>query len=217
MEHLIEFTLALFLITNLMMAASSRLMHCIKIVIIQGILLGILPLLLGHFEGSHLFAAFLNISIKGIALPWLLITAIKKADVCRELEPLVGYATSLIIVLLFFAVSFWLGTKLPASEPFLRLATPSAVATMLTGLFIVMARRKAITQAIGFLTFENGISLFGTGHMLDFGVAVEMGILLDVLVLVFVMGIAVMRIKREFQHIDSDKLHFLGDNQEEVK
>ena len=61
MEHLIEFTLALFLITNLMMAASSRLMHCIKIVIIQGILLGILPLLLGHFEGSHLFAAFLNI------------------------------------------------------------------------------------------------------------------------------------------------------------
>ena len=214
MEHLVEFILAIFLITNLMMAASSRLMHCVKIVLIQGILLGLLPLLLGHLDTSHLSAAILNISIKGIALPYLLVAAIKRADVCRELEPLVGYSTSLVIVLLFFAVSFWLGTKLPPEAPFLRLATPTAVATMLTGLFIVMARRKAITQAIGFLTFENGISLFGAGRMLDFGVAVELGILLDVFVLVFVMGIAVMRIKREFQHIDSDKLHNLGDKEE---
>lgn len=215
MEYLIEFILAIFLITNLMMAASSRLMHCIKIVIIQGLLLGILPLLWGDFEPSHISAAVLNITIKGIILPWLLIAAIKRADVCRELEPLVGYSMSLVIVLFFFAVSFWLGTKLPSEVPYLRLATPTAVATMLTGLYIVMARRKAITQAIGFLTFENGISLFGTGRMLEFGIAVEMGILLDVLVLVFVMGIAVMRIKREFQHIDSDKLHFLGDNKGE--
>ncbi|MBQ9772337.1 MAG: hydrogenase [Lentisphaeria bacterium] len=214
MEHLIEFILAVFLITNLMMAASSRLMHCVKIVMIQGLLLGLLPLFLGHLDTMHLIAALLNISIKGIALPYLLVAAIKRADVCRELEPLVGYSTSLVIVLLFFAVSFWLGTKLPAEESYLQLATPTAVATMLTGLFIVMARRKAITQAIGFLTFENGISLFGTGRMLDFGVAVELGILLDVLVLVFVMGIAVMRIKREFQHIDSDKLHNLGDREE---
>ena len=217
MEHLVEFILVFFLITNLMMAASSRLMHCIRVVVIQGLLLGVLPLLLGHLECSHVIAALLNISIKGIALPYLLVSAIKRADVCRELEPLVGYSTSLIIVLLFFAVSFWLGTKLPAEETYLRLATPAAVATMLTGLFIVMARRKAITQAIGFLIFENGISLFGTGRMLNMGVAVEMGILLDVLVLVFVMGIAVMRIKREFQHIDSAKLHFLGDNGEETE
>ena len=214
MEYLIQFVLAVFLITNLMMAASSRLMHCIKIVVLQGLLLGLLPLLLGHIETSHLIAAIVNISIKGIALPYLLVTAIKKADVCRELEPLVGYSTSLVIVLFFFAVSFWLGTKLPAEESYLQLATPTAVATMLTGLFMVMARRKAITQAIGFLSFENGISLFGTGRMLDFGVAIELGILLDVLVLVFVMGIAVMRIKREFQHIDSHKLHNLGDREE---
>ena len=213
MEHLIEFILAVFLITNLMMAASSRLMHCVKVVMIQGLLLGLLPLFMGHFESSHMIAALLNISIKGIALPYLLVAAIRRADVCRELEPLVGYSTSLAIVLMFFGVSFWLGTKLPAEEPFLQLATPTALATMLTGLFIVMARRKAITQAIGFLTFENGISLFGTGRMLDFGVAVELGILLDVLVLVFVMGIAVMRIKREFQHIDSAKLHNLGDKE----
>ena len=75
-----------------------------------------------------------------------------------------------------------------------------------------MARKKAITQAIGFLAFENGIALFGTGMMLECGLAVELGILLDVFVLVFVMGITVMRINRAFEHIDSDKLVLLGEN-----
>ena len=85
---------------------------------------------------------------------------------------------------------------------------------MLTGLFIVMARKKAITQAIGFLTFENGISLFGTGLMLECGLVVELGILLDVFALVFIMGIAVLRINREFEHIDADRLNRLGDRVE---
>ena len=82
---------------------------------------------------------------------------------------------------------------------------------MLTGLFIIIARKKAITQAIGFLVFENGITVFGTCMMLEYGLVVELGILLDVFVLVFVMGIALFHINREFEHIDSDKLNSLGD------
>ena len=93
----------------------------------------------------------------------------------------------------------------------LRLVLPVSFSVMFTGLFIVMARKKAITQAIGFLTFENGIALFGNGMMIECGLAVELGILLDVFVLVFVMGIAVMRINRAFEHIDSDKLVLLGE------
>ena len=74
-----------------------------------------------------------------------------------------------------------------------------------------MSRRKALTQALGFLIFENGITAFGAGMMLEYGLLVELGILLDVFVLVFIMGIAVFRISREFQHIDSDRLNKLGD------
>lgn len=212
MSVLIEALLAVFVLTNLMLAASSRMVHCIRIVAAQGILLGVLPLLLSpEVRGDQLIVAAVNIGVKGVALPLLLTMATKKANVRRELEPLVGYSTSLLIVLGCLALSFWVGTKLPFHGEGLRLAMPVAFATMLTGLFIVMARRKAITQAIGFLGFENGISLFGTGMMLECGLAVELGILLDVFVLVFVMGIAVLKINREFDHIDADRLNLLGE------
>ena len=88
---------------------------------------------------------------------------------------------------------------------------PVSFATVLSGLFIVMARRKALTQTIGFLTFENGIALFGTGLLLDTGLVVEFGILLDIFVLVFIMGIAVLQINHEFQHIDADRLNMLDE------
>ena len=211
----IEIVMAFFLLSCLMLTACSRMLHCIRIVILQGILLGILPLLLAeHIHTEQYIAAALNIVIKAVALPILLYLAMKKADVKRELEPLVSYPVSLLIVLCGIAGSFMLAAhlSLPAAlGSSLRLVLPVSFSVVFTGLFIVMARKKAITQAVGFLTFENGIALFGTGMMLECGLAVELGILLDVFVLVFVMGIAVMRINRAFEHIDSDKLVLLGE------
>lgn len=211
----IEIVMAFFLLSCLMLTACSRMLHCIRIVILQGILLGILPLLLAeHIHTGQYIASALNIVIKAVALPILLYLAMKKADVKRELEPLVSYPVSLLIVLCGIAGSFMLAAhlSLPAAlGSSLRLVLPVSFSVVFTGLFIVMARKKAITQAVGFLTFENGIALFGTGMMLECGLAVELGILLDVFVLVFVMGIAVMRINRAFEHIDSDKLVLLGE------
>ena len=210
-----EAILAAFLLTDLMLAASSRLLHCIRIVAVQGILLGILPLVVRAWSEVHpeqIWVALLNIGIKGVALPLLLILAMRQARVRRELEPFVGYSLSVVTVLALTGISFWVGAQLPPpGEAGLRLAMPVAFSTMLTGLFMVTARRKAITQAIGFLIFENGITLFGTGMMIEYGLVVELGILLDVFVLVFVMGIALFQINREFEHIDADKLNRLGD------
>ena len=90
-------------------------------------------------------------------------------------------------------------------------AVPVAFTAVFTGLFMVIARKKALTQVIGFLVFENGITLFGAAVMREHPVIVELGILLDVLVLVFIMGIAVNQINREFSHIDSDRLNSLDD------
>ncbi len=209
-----EALLALFLLTGLMLVASSRLLHCIRIVAAQGILLGILPWVLTstlHLE--QIVVSVLNIGIKGVAMPLLLNYAMRKADVRRELEPLVGYSMSLLVIICCWGISFWVGYALPMpGGQGLRLAVPVAIATMLTGLFMVMARRKAITQVIGFLTFENGVSLFGTGLLLECGLLVELGILLDVFALVFIMGIAVLGINRTFAHIDADRLNSLGDN-----
>lgn len=217
MNTWIEALLAVFLLTGLMLAASSRLLHCIRLMAVQGILLGILPLLTAYPDAMSwktLAVMLVNIGIKGAALPYLLTVAMRKANVRRELEPLIGYSSSLLIVLALLGLSFWVGTKLPLQGEGVQLVMPIAFSTMLTGLFIVMARRKAITQTIGFLTFENGISLFGAGLMLEFGLVVELGILLDVFALVFIMGIAVLRINHEFEHIDADRLNHLSDGVE---
>ncbi|MBR2345606.1 MAG: hydrogenase [Lentisphaeria bacterium] len=199
---------ALFLLSCLLLATSSRMLHLIRLVALQGILLGVLPLL---SEGGHWGIAAVNIIIKGIVLPVLLYMAMKRASVQRELEPLVGYSVSAVLVLLFCGAGFWVAERLPLNSAMGPLAVAAAFTVLLTGLFIVAARKKALTQVIGFLIFENGITLFGIGMMRHHELMVELGILLDVLVLVFIMGIAVCQINREFAHIDADKLQNLDD------
>lgn len=213
MENLVQFILALFLFNCLFLAASSRMLHLIRLVSIQGLLLGILPLVagLGVLHLEHCVLGFVNISVKAALLPYLLYVAMKKASVQRELEPIIGYSLSAFAVLCFCGGSFWIAMQLHLPTPLSTTAVATALTLLLTGLFLVAARKKALTQVIGFLTFENGIALFGIGIMKHHPFLVEMGILLDVFVLVFIMGIAICQIKREFSHIDADKLSSLDD------
>jgi hydrogenase-4 component E len=82
---------------------------------------------------------------------------------------------------------------------------------LLTGLFLIVARRTALTQALGYLVMENGIYAFGVGLVEGTPMLLELGILLDVFVAVFVMGIAIFHISREFDHIDTDRMTTLRD------
>lgn len=210
-----ELLLALFFVSCLMMAVSSRLLHCIRLVAMQGILLGLLPLTLtGYFSFDHAPMAAINLLLKGIALPILLYAAMKKAGVKRELEPVAGYSLSAVTVLGLTLFSFYITGKMGTpiySATLADIAIPAAFTTVMTGLFIIIARKKALTQVIGFLVFENGITLFGAAVMREHPVIVELGILLDVLVLVFIMGITVFQISRAFSHIDADQLNQLDD------
>jgi hydrogenase-4 component E len=110
------------------------------------------------------------------------------------------------------ATSFWLNARLvlptPPVTPFV---VPVALFTTLAGLFVVVSRRKALTQVLGYLVLENGIYAFGAGVAQDGPLIVELGVLLDVFVAVFVMGIAIFHINREFDAIDTDRLASLHD------
>ena len=76
---------------------------------------------------------------------------------------------------------------------------------------LIVSRRKALTQVLGYLVMENGIYAFGVGLVPGTPVLVELGILLDVLVAVFVMGITIFHINREFEHLDTSRLTTLSD------
>jgi len=204
-----DLILVLVVLTNLKLLGSSRLGASIRVVAAQGVMLGLLPVLAHVHELSLHFAALAvgTVALKGVVFPWLLFRALREAEVTREVEPYVAYITSILIGLAALAASFWLGGRLPVStvEPS-SLLVPSALFSILAGLFLIVARKRAVNQVLGFLVLENGIYTFGVGVVAETPFLVELGVLLDAFVAVFVMGIAVYHINREFDHIETDRL-----------
>ena len=109
-------------------------------------------------------------------------------------------------------VALWLAARLPQPNPALSpLVVPVAFFTILMGLFLIVSRKTALSQVLGYLVMENGIYAFGVGVVEGTPMLVELGVLLDLLVAVLVMGIVVFHIGREFDHIDTDQLTVLRD------
>lgn len=210
----IEGFLVLFMITSLWLLGSSRLLSCIAAVSVQGVLLAALPLLIGIDAPPWrlLLQAGVSLGLKAIAFPLLLLRAVRSVDARREMEPLVGYSLSLIIGVGLLAGSLATGTRLPLPTQGLpALLVPSAMFTALTGLFVIVSRRSAIVQALGYLAMEDGIAAFGLALAEQEPLLVEMGTLLDAFMAVFVMGITIFHINREFDHIETDRLSSLKD------
>jgi hydrogenase-4 component E len=184
---------------------------------VQGVLLGLLPLVIGIEAPLWrlLLQAGISIGFKGIALPLLLLRAARSVDVRREVEPFVGYSASLLIGVAVLAVSLFIGLRLPIHGGVAPLLlVPAALFTALTGLFIIVGRRSAIVQALGYLAMESGIAAFGLALAEQEPLLIEMGTFLDAFVAVFVMGITIFHISREFDHIDADRLSSLKDSPE---
>jgi hydrogenase-4 component E len=210
----VDTVLVLLAVSGLLLLGSSRLYRCIRIVAFQGVLLGVLALAVEPDETSlrTLLLALAVVTLKGIAFPWLLSRVLREADVRREVDPFVGYIVSMLLGVAALAVSFSLSARMPLpATPISSLIAPVALFTTLTGLFLIVTRRKALTQVLAYLVFENGIYIFGVGLVHGTPMVVELGILLDVFVAVFVMGIAVFHINREFDHIDTERLTTLRD------
>ena len=206
--------LALVVLTNLKLLGFSRLGASIRVVAAQGVVLGLLPILAHRQELSWYFVALAagTIALKGGVFPWFLSRAVREAEVTREIEPCVGYSTSLVAGVLTLGASFWMCTRLPMPEtiasPWL---APVSFFSIFTGLFLIVSRKRAVNQVLGFLVLENGVYTFGVGVASRTPLLVEAGVLLDVFVAVFVMGITIFHINREFDHIDTDRLSTLKD------
>jgi hydrogenase-4 component E len=209
MRALLDTLMVLLVFTNLRILGLSRLSASIRTVAAQGILLGLVALAAhaGHWSGRIVLIAAIGIAVKGIAFPLLLTRALGAAKIRREVEPFVGYIPSVLAGVAAFLVSLGIAARLPLpAQPASDLIVPTALSTMLVGLLVIVSRKKALSQALGYLVFENGIYIFGVGVAYEAPALVEMGILLDVFVAVFVMGITVFHIAREFDSIDTTRL-----------
>jgi hydrogenase-4 component E len=205
------------LLINLYILASGRLATAVKAVALQG---GALALLPAAFARPRAWDVLVHVGLlslgtlvlKAVAIPLLLTRAMREANVRREVEPFVSQHVSVVLGALLCGLSFWMGSLLTLPRPApSTMVVPVALATLLIGFLVVVSRRKAITQVIGYLMLENGIFIFGQCLASEMPFVVELGILLDVLVGVFVMGIAINHISREFDDIDTDALTSLKD------
>ena len=205
----LDTVLVLLILTSFLLLGSSRLGACIRIGALQGVLIGLLPLAMG---GSHLTlrgAAFgaVVVGLKGIVFPYLLSRALRESETSREVQPFVGYGASLLFGVIALLAALWLDARLHLRVHAVSdLVAPVAFLMMFTGLFLIVARRTAVNQVIGYLVLENGIAVFGLAIVPHIPLLIEMGVLMDVFVAVFVMGIAIYHINREFDHIESDRL-----------
>jgi len=210
----IEILILFILLSDLLLLASSRILLCIRTLALQGILLSLLPFLIEKedLELHRLLLGLLALILRGIVFPLMIKRTVLKVGVKREVEPFIGFTASLFLGVLAFVGCFILDDKLalPISADH-RFLLPVAFFTIFTGLFLIITRKKALTQVIGYLVLENGISTFGISTLAKDPWFLEVGILLDLLVGVFIMGIIVFHINNEFDHIDSHQLSMLGD------
>ncbi len=211
MPRLIDLVLALVLAANFRILGTSRLGVCIRAVAAQGVLLAALPLLLHpEWRGRTLAIALAAAAVKGAVVPAMLFRALAAARIRRAIEPFIGLVPSVLACAAATAGAMLLAAKLPlAPEHGGALVVPASLATLFSGFLVLTTRRKAITQVVGYIVLENGVFIFGMLLLDAMPFMVEVGVLLDVFVAVFVMGIVVDHIRNEFSSLDTEQLSAL--------
>jgi hydrogenase-4 component E len=197
---------------NFLLIVRTRLEGQVRAFEWQSYVLALLSMLIALYSGSvELFGVGVAlIVVKGVVIPRVLNRAVANLGLLRVAVPYLGTAPALIICGLLTIVAFYVMTPIAASNPLPTAdAIPLAFAGVLIGFFIMVNRRRAVTQILGFLMLENGIFLFALLATYGVPFIVEMGVFLDVLVAVLIMEVFVYRIKDNFDSIDVGELEKL--------
>jgi hydrogenase-4 component E len=202
------------LLSAVLMLWHRELAAIVRLLAAQGLLLAALAALLGARQHSmELFAVAAGVLIlKAIVLPAVLRRALRATGEAREVESQVNVAASLLaaalLTLLAYAVSRPLVALAPSPATH---ALPVGVAMVFLGFFLLVTRRRAISQVVGFLLLDNGIAV--TAFLATAGVPliVELGVSLDLLLVVLVLQVLTARMRLTFGHSDLDELRELHD------
>jgi hydrogenase-4 component E len=208
--------LVIVLLLNFLALGTSRIRALINTVAAQGVLLGLMPILVhlvdGNFRWTTVLLAGATVLVKGVVIPQMLFKALRDAQIKREVEPLIGTLPTMLLGAVGAAAAMALRGWLPLAPGHQELLIiPASFTTIITGFLLLTTRIKAISQATGYLVLENGIFIFGLllVHAMPF--LVEAGVLLDLFVGVFVISIIIHHINREFASMDTRRLSTLKD------
>ena len=211
MQELVDSLLVVVVLLNFQMLGTSRMVAVIRSAALQGMVLGLLPVLGTPSPSFEQIVVCVGaIAIKGIIIPSLLFRAVRDSDVYREVEPIVGFTASLLLGAVGTGLALIFARSLPLVEAHVdAFIVPASFSTVFTGFLILTTRKKAVTQVVGYLALENGIFIFGLLLLEAMPFLVEIGVLLDLFVAIFVMGILLHHIQRTFTSVDSTQLSTL--------
>lgn len=214
--QLLDLSCGALLLTAVLILWRRELTVIIRVFAVQGLALAVLVAVLAAHEHSiELGAIAAGIAVlRAGVLPYLLRRALAGGgDVRRETRPLVNVASSLLaaaaLTMLAYAVSQPLIALAPSPAT---QAIPVGLTVVLIGFFVLVTRRRALSQLVGFLLMDNGITAVGFLTTAGAGLAVELGVSLDVLLVVLVLQILTTRMLETFGDADLDELRELRDS-----
>jgi hydrogenase-4 component E len=208
-SQLITLLASLMLVLQLLMVVQRMLVTNIRIFALQSLLLAAIAGVVGYaYDAWHVYAvALLTILGKVLLLPWRLERLVRQIKIEQEILPFVNMPASMLICGALTVLAYVVAHPITSLERLGSNTLAVAIALLLTGFFLMINRRKAITQVLGVLTMENGVMLAAIA-LTTYGMPliVEIGIFFDVVIAVMVLGILVFRIRETFASMDVSKL-----------
>ena len=212
--QLINLFAAILLLLAFAMLAQRRVTSLVDLFGAQGLTLALSTSVVAYTTSQpHLYeSAALTLLLKVFLLPWLLHRLVRKLDVRWEFEGLINIPMTMLIGIVLVVFSFNLA--LPISQlanTVTRATLGIAMASVMLSFLMMITRRKAIPQVIGFLAMENGLFFAATSATYGMPMVVELGIALDVLVAMLILGVFFFQIREQFDSLDLQHLEKLTD------
>lgn len=208
-ENILISCAAGMLVTGYLMVGQKALLTAIRLYGFQSLLLGVVAGTMAWSESRHelLITAALTIALKAIVIPLFLVRTVDRIGIKREIEPYLNVPASLLICLVLTVVGYRVSTGFAeGARSTSHHVIGVALALLLIGLFLMVTRRKAITQILGLLTVENAVFLVAIGATTGMPLIVELGISFDVILAVLILGVLVHRIVDRFESMDVSRL-----------
>lgn len=204
-----SFLAALVLLTAFGMLVQRRMYGLIHLFAWQGLFLSISTAIVGFVAGKHhlYISSVLTLSLKVVLLPYILHVLILRLKIQKEVETIVNVPLTMLIGIALVILSYHLTAPVRELSTLVTRSTLAvALATVMIGLLMMITRRHAVTQIIGFLAMENGLFFAATSATYGMPLVVELGVALDVLIAAFIFGIFFFHIHTTFDSLDVERM-----------
>jgi len=214
--QLINLLAALLLLLAFAMLAQRRVLTLINLFAAQGFALACSTAIVAWAtDQAHLYgSAALTLILKVALLPWLLHRLVRKLDVRWDVEGLLNIPTTMLVGIVLVVFAFNLAAPIEQlASTITRSTLGIAMASVMLAFLMMITRRKAIPQVIGFLAMENGLFFAATSATYGMPMVVELGIALDILVAMLILGVFFFQIREQFDSLDLKHLEKLKEGE----